>query len=338
MTKTYVGICRDHSGSMQGLRHAALKDYNQNIATIKEESIKNEQDTIVSTVLCGVNRGIEREIVNSNVHTLKPLDHYRTEGMTPLFDGIGDLIEIFEDVPDANKSDVAFLIMVITDGAENASYRWKTKLKGKIQELQKTDRWSFVFRVPRGYGSNLTALGIPSGNIVEWDQNEESLIQTSFQTSASLSSYYGMRSKGVTSTRTFYTDMSKVTPQEIKANLKDISSEVKILAVSATKHDWLIGDFVFDALKHPLIKGCAFYELTKPERDIQDYKKLVIQDKNNGKVYGGSAARKMLGFPEFGSIKVAPGDHGNWKIFVQSTSTNRKLKMGTSLLYWANAV
>jgi len=35
-----------------------------------------------------------------------------------------------------------------------------------------------------------------------------------------------------------------------------------------------------------------------------------------------------------GTIKLAPGDYGNFEIFIQSTSNNRKLLAGTKCVYW----
>ena len=338
MPKTYIGFSRDHSGSMNPLRHAALRDYNNSIATIKKQAKATEQDTNVFTVRCGINGGVDRETINSNVHMLKPLEHYAVSGMTPLFDSIGELIEMMEKMPDANDTNVAFLIMVITDGAENASHKWKTRLKGKIQELQNSDRWSFVFRVPRGYSYNLTSLGIPSGNIIEWDQTEESLETSTHDTSVGLSNFYAQRSKGLTATRTFYTDLSAVSSKDVKQNLVDVSSEVEIGNVSTKQHDMEISCIVPALFNRPMIRGCAFYQLTKPEKAIQDNKQIIIREKKTGKVYSGPSARKMLGFPEFGSIKVAPGNHGAFDIFVQSTSMNRKVKAGTQVLFWAKAI
>jgi hypothetical protein len=342
MAKTYIGFSRDHSGSMYALKQAAMRDYNQNIATIKEEAIKNNQDTIVSTVTCGIydgghHNGVIREVVNSNVHTLKPLTSYLTHGQTPLFDSIGELIEIMENVPDANDPSVAFLILVITDGAENASDKWRTKLKDKLAELQKTDRWTFVFRVPRGYTKTLTALGIPAGNIMEWDQTEASLDKSSADTVAALSGFYDSRAKGKTATRSFYTDLSTVTKQEVESKLWNITPEVVFYNVENRDHDKEISTFVQEK-RGPMIKGCAFYQLTKPEKEIQDYKKLAIRNRITGQVFAGPAARQLLGFPHYGSIKVIPGSHGEWDIFVQSTSLNRKIKSGTRLLYWSRAV
>jgi hypothetical protein len=100
--KQYIGISRDHSGSMRPLASAAAKDYNSNIESIKEAAKTNNIDTIVSVVRCGVGlRGIvEREVVNSNVQVLTPLERYTADGShTPLFDSVGELIEILQAAP-----------------------------------------------------------------------------------------------------------------------------------------------------------------------------------------------------------------------------------------------
>ena len=154
--KNYIGISLDTSASMRGITRAAGKDYNENIEGIKEEAEKHKIDTIVSVVKCGVGRmaTIEREVVNSSVNAIKPImdGMYKADGMaTPLFDSIGELISIMENVPDKDDPEVSFLIMAITDGKENSSKKWNVRtLSEKIRKLQATDRWSFIFRVPKG--------------------------------------------------------------------------------------------------------------------------------------------------------------------------------------------
>ena len=340
--KNYIGISRDHSGSMYSIAKAAARDYNDNIAAIKEASLANNQDTIVSVVKCGAGRPakVVREIVNSNVHVLKPLveSQYNADGnSTPLFDSVGDLIEMLQAVPDADDINVSFVVMVITDGEENSSTKWTgTKLGAKIKELQKTDRWTFVFRVPRGYARSLAQYGIPEGNILEWDQTERGVQAASAATRAAVGNFYASRAAGVKSTDKFYADLSKVTLKEVKAALVDISSEVSIWPVLTNETSFEIKPFAEKRLAIGLKKGTAFYQLTKTEK-VQEYKQVCIRDKKKGMVYSGAAARDMLGLPQFGEIKVAPGNHGGYDIFIQSTSVNRKLVEGTSLLYWPNA-
>lgn len=334
--KNYIGISRDHSGSMHTIGKAALKDYNLNISSIKEAALANHIDTIVSVVKCGIGPGagrVEREIVNSNVQMLDALSIYPTNGhSTPLFDSVDELIRLLENVPDFDDPNVSFLIMTITDGHDNASRIKGRELGDKIRRLQGTDKWTFVFRVPRGYSRDLENLGIPSGNILEWDQTEAGVAAATAATTQAFNQYYTNRSAGIRSTKGFYSDLSNVSTAEVKAVLKDISKEVSIWPVQV--EDELIGDFVYRHLGKPMVKGCAFYELTKHEKAVQEYKRICIQDIRDNRVYEGAAARQMLGLPGYGTISLSPGNHSHFKIFIQSTSTNRKLKKNTSLLYW----
>ena len=77
-------------------------------------------------------------------------------------------------------------------------------------------------------------------------------------------------------------------------------------------------------------KGEAFYQLSKKET-IQSGKQVMVRDKTTGEFYGGREARGLLGIPDY-EIRVAPTDHPKYDIFVQSTSSNRKLVPGTEVL------
>jgi len=340
--KNYIGISRDHSGSMRDIALAAGRDYNDNIASIKEGSAEHNIDTIVSVVKCGVGRNavVEREVVNSNVTTLQSIKdgQYIADGSaTPLFDSVGDLIEQLEAVPDANDPEVSFIVMVITDGGENSSRKWSgTSIAKKIKELRKTDRWTFSFRVPRGYKTELTQYGIPEGNILEWDQTARGVEVASVATRSAVKGFYAARSAGVKSTDKFYADLSDVTINEVKAALVNISKEVEVFKLKSTEGGTAIRDFVEQRTRKGMIKGSAFYQLTKTEA-IQDYKKIAIRDKKTLAVYGGDAARDMLGLPRSGEVKLAPGTHGQFDIFIQSTSINRKLVENTNVLVWEDA-
>ncbi len=83
--------------------------------------------------------------------------------------------------------------------------------------------------------------------------------------------------------------------------------------------------------------GAAFYARSKPYKSVQRYKLIVIRDKNSGEVYAGQSARDLLNLPTQGMISLSPGNHGNYDIYIQSTSVNRKLVAGTNVLYWENA-
>lgn len=338
MSKNYVGISRDHSVSMRPIREAAGRDYNATISGIREVAQAAGQDTIVSVVKSGVGtRGeVVRESTNSSINVLRaiPAGGYITDGnSTPLFDSIGDLIEQFERTPDASDSNTSFLVMAITDGEENSSRKWSARtLMAKIAELQKTDRWTFVFRVPRGYARTLSQqFGVPAGNILEWDQTDRGVQVATEATKEAFTQYYEGLKSGVRSTTKFYTNLKDVDIKTVKAALVDVSGAVNLWLTSQKE---VIKDYCEKMSKAPFVKGAAFYQLTKPEREVQDYKQIVLRDKQSGAVYGGAAARDLLGLPKFGTHPVVPGDHGQYDIYIQSTSVNRVLPPGTQLLYW----
>lgn len=344
--RTLVGISLDKSASMRGITKAAARDYNQLINGIKNNAIENAQDVIVSVVECGHGNTdkVARQIVNSSVTVLQPIAEreYVANGRgTPLYDSVGELIDIFQNSPYADDPNTSFLVMIITDGEENASRLWKGRALGqKIRQLNSLDRWTFTFRVPRGYARNIVQqLGLYDGNIVEWEQTERGMEQSTHATSVALNSYFTARSQGITATRSFYADMKDVKLEDVKAQLVDISAQVTSWLVQTEAEGASIREFVEHKLGTHMLKGGAFYKLVAGKKSadkVQAHKLIMIRDKNTKVVYAGQAARDMLGLPKIGDAKVRPGQLGDWEIFIQSTSVNRKLQPGTEVIYWPN--
>ena len=84
-------------------------------------------------------------------------------------------------------------------------------------------------------------------------------------------------------------------------------------------------------------RGRGFYELTKHET-VQQYKEVIIQDRETGDMFTGKQVREKLGLqPQVskGGVKesLSSRDTVKFRVFVQSTSFNRKLIGGTTFLY-----
>lgn len=86
-------------------------------------------------------------------------------------------------------------------------------------------------------------------------------------------------------------------------------------------------------------KGNGFYELSKTEK-VQQYKEIFLQERATGKLFTGSQVREMLGLlPQIEGTRggttetIKPTFFKKYKVFIQSTSYNRKLKAGTFFLY-----
>lgn len=334
--KNYIGFAKDYSSSMGGLRTAALKDYNATVTAVKDAASREVQDTIVYSV--GFGSTVNRELINSNPHVLKPLDSWTANGNTAMYDAIGDLIEQFKAVPDYDRQDVSFLAFITTDGEENNSRKYNvTNLKRAIMELQNTGRFTFVLRVPRGASRQYLDLGIPQGNIQEWDTTTAGMEKSTVATTAAVDQFYAARSAGAKSTGVFYANATNVSVAAVKANLVDISAELSVWKVLPEEHKTEIATFAQKRLASPLLKGAAFYQLSKTEAKVADTKKIMIRDKLSGRVYVGDAARQMIGLPLSGTVRLKVGDHGNYDIFIQSTSTNRHVMANTEVLYHAKS-
>lgn len=343
--KNYIGFVNDHSGSMGSLKYAAIKDYNTNIVAVKEAASREMLDTVVSVLGVGIGKpkgnitryrgnegyGVEHQVVISNPHVLKPVTSWSTNGGTPLYDGIGEMIELMSSLPDANKEDVSFLIMITTDGEEAHSSSFTAdKIHNLITQYQRTGRWTFVFRIPKGQRHTVTNLGVPSDNIQEWDTTQAGMAASTVVNTQAMDNYFAQRTAGKKSSGSFYSDASKV---DVSALQQIDPKEVSLYVVDPADQGIWIRDFI---LKHRMqyLKGAAFYQLTKTEAKVSHTKLFVIRDRNTGKLFTGPEARQMIGLPTDRNARLHPGDHDKYDIFIQSESINRKLVGGTGVVYW----
>lgn len=336
--KNYIGFSRDHSGSMGHLHRAAMADYNAQLETIQQAAKNTNQDTIVSVVTIGVGRQpiVGREVVNSNVQVLKPITYYETDaGGTPMIESVFELINLMENVPDANDPEVSFLVMVTTDGEENCARHRGRELAAKIKQLQSTDRWTFVFRVPAGSGAReLARLGITNVNVYEWELNAKGVAASTQANTQAFTEYFTNRGEGMKSTNKFYANLADVSIEDLQKELVDISAEVTFYPVGQADNQSLIRPFVESKTGAAMARGAAFYQLNRTEPRVQANKRIAIRDKVTGTVFAGDAARQMLALPTIGTVRLAPDELGDYDVFIQSTSVNRKLDAGTQLMYW----
>ena len=294
---------------------------------IKHLALRSEelsQETRVSVYL--FNSGVQCLIFDMDVMRLPSIaELYRASGMTALVDAV---VKSQEDLATTSQiyGDHAFLTFVLTDGMENASGNSWTRLPEYTARA--ADNWTVGFLVPDSNGkAYLNRAGVDDGSISLWDASSAKGIDDSFTTIRNATdSFMTARASGVRGTRSvFSTGTDAVNPVTVKAAL-DYLSGVKKMPVGVTSR---IDDFC-NAKFGYYKAGMAYYQLTKSET-IQSNKKILVVDKSNGNVYGGTNARKILGLPDM-TVKVKPDHNPKYDIFVQSTSQNRKLLAGTKVL------
>lgn len=336
-----IALVLDASTSMRPFRHNVERTIESQVAEIKKNAAKLGQPTSLTIYVFSDPERV-REIAHyEDVFLFKSCNFPDPDGWTALFDGVGMALNDFKRSAFANDPNTSFLVITVTDGQENRSRTFNQfTLAQAMREVEVTDRWTFVFSVPRGGRNTLAAFGIPQGNIQEWDQTTDGIEKMSHSTVSGIGSYYGARSAGLRRVSNFFEpNMAAVSKSAIR-NLEDLSRNFHAWNVDASSP---IREFVESKLaQQPSLArrvgssyrvGNGYYQLTKAE-EVQAGKDFVILDKNTNALYGGDQARQLIGCPMNTSFKIKPGNLANYEIYIKSTSVNRKLVPGTKVLYY----
>jgi hypothetical protein len=186
--KTYAALILDKSGSMGNIRDFAINSFNEQIQTLKAESDDPKEITKkllksgkqategVETYLTLVsfNDNVRFHVFNEDIKNVKefPTDEYKPDGSTALFDAIGETIDRFtSEIPGLNDPDSGALLVIVTDGQENASKGYggeegRKKLKSRIEELQNSGKWTITFvGAEKVLETAVNHLGLHAGNV-----------------------------------------------------------------------------------------------------------------------------------------------------------------------------
>lgn len=126
----------DESGSMNNIKDNMLKSIN---SLITEQKQVKERPTTFTVVK--FNNVINRVIKNKNLNDINLLKNtdYLPSGTTSLYDAIGDTINWF-------KNEKNVLMVIITDGMDNASKKYtKKQILSLIEQKKMYNNWSYVY-------------------------------------------------------------------------------------------------------------------------------------------------------------------------------------------------
>jgi len=340
LLQTHVAFCIDESGSVRGIVKPLVEAYNQTVTDIRSSVLDEGQEASMTAMAFG-DRVLKHRIlyVGQQVQTVTPLVYtdLNPTGMTPLFDSVYRAIKKLEELDDG-KPDTSFIVSVVTDGHENDSVDPGVSVTVReIKEKESTDRWTFTFLVPNGNEDHFSRnFNIPRGNIQGWDAKTAKGTKEAFIVSSrAFSGYFKEKSAvGVgkkMSSKAFYSSTADLTVRTARKDLSEITKQVSFISPSETCN---IKQAIEGAGKE-FIKGSGFYHLIKTEKRVQAYKLVALRVKSSSKVYCGTQAREMLGIGgATDTVRLVPGDHGKFDVFIQSTSYNRKIPANTEVMYW----
>jgi len=310
----------DESGSMHHHRHAV-----ESVVRSLADSLKDTlQKTRVS--LYTFSSAVDRKLLSSDPQAMS-LFNFRPNGQTALIDAVMKAVIDHKVMHVPSYEDHSYLLYVITDGEENGSRIYRAQqLRQELADLP--NNWTVAALVPNNTGVHYAKqVGFPAGNIEIWNvASEKGFEDVGRRLADTYQSYTVMRSAGAVATNSLFLNTANLTTPVVKANL----AEDTTLLMFTTPGPVAIRPFVELMTGNKYSVGSAFYELTKAET-VQAKKELAIVNRKDGKKYVGANARNLLGLPH-AECRVRPGDFGDWRIFVQSTSVNRKLPAGATIL------
>lgn len=203
---TYVGIVLDESGSMGFGKDITISHFNEQLQTIQKGAESLKGDTKVT--FFSFNDSVRALFEGVNAKKVKPIDskQYNPSGCTALFDAINETIDSIKRQQGAKDKDSAVLLIILTDGMENASKISGDVVGSRIKELEATGKWTFTLMGPNSDVKNIAQiLKMNTGNISGFNANSlDGRMMASAQMSDATHSYFELRSQGISQSKSFY--------------------------------------------------------------------------------------------------------------------------------------
>lgn len=335
----HIAMVLDMSLSMWGHKGNLIKVADGQIAHLAQRSKELDQETRITVYT--FNTSAQCVIYDKDVLRLPSIaEFYNPTGGTALIDATMGALDDLAMTPE-KYGDHAFLIYVLTDGEENSSRKFRSSdLTHRIEALP--GHWTLASLVPNAIGKHeAKRFGFLSDNIAIWDTSSTQGVQeVGAKIKAATDTFMDNRTKGVRGTKNLFGGKDTVNDAAIAAaGLKPLApSEYFLVPVPpqpADRHGEpiKIKEFV-EGCNHRYQIGKAYYQLNKREK-IQGNKAVAVLEKKTSKVFVGPQARKLVGLPDT-EVRANPDANPDYSIFVQSTSVNRYLEVGTKLLLMAH--
>ena len=184
----------DRSGSMSSIRRKVVSVFNSQLAALKKvRPVPVRRPSSASTP--STPSSMRRAFCSADRQGAKARRHLDYWG-----DGAARC-----DGPGAGRSsgsaggaldNVSFILLVLTDGYENHSRKYKSKIGTMIKAAQASGRWTLAFLTPKGGEATLLRYGIPAGNIQAWSTSGSGVQTMGQDLQRGLQTFYEARQKG----------------------------------------------------------------------------------------------------------------------------------------------
>jgi uncharacterized protein YegL len=238
--KTRVVFIIDRSGSMCGMEKFVIDTYNEQLFEIRKNA-ETQDITVTTTLFDGEVKIIEFDTPITEVDKLTNKT-YSLGGSTALNDAIGMTIDKFRRLDDFDEEDLSYLVIIVTDGGENASKEYKTKtIAGYVKDLEGKGNWTFTYfgeeynspeldTITTSYGFSTANSTTGSLGMITLDDGS-SLTIPSFESdftvrsTSGITNYFSGRSRGVSATKDYY---AEALPSDENGDTLEPQTKIKV--------------------------------------------------------------------------------------------------------------
>jgi hypothetical protein len=160
--KTIINFLLDETGSMMSVKQQTIEGFNEYLNSMRKEKVDFKLTKFNSS--------------KTEIHDTKPAkdypeltyETYVPDATTPLYDAIGRSVRSLEN--DLKEKKRKVLMVIMTDGLENASQEYNRDAIFKLVSEKEKDGWTFVY-----LGANQDSwavaepLGFNKGNVTNYD-------------------------------------------------------------------------------------------------------------------------------------------------------------------------
>lgn len=203
--KNRIAIVLDRSSSMVSMRDQAIELFNDQVEAIIEEN--EGMDTRVSLVTFS-SKVDDPKIWNEPLDKLTKLTKrsYIPDGMTAMYDAVGMTVDKLRALPEADDENCSFLVIVLSDGMENASREYTSSmLASQVKKLQDKGNWTFTYLgAEQDLAEVSKATGITLDNMQLFTATDVGMAGASVSNSAGIKTYMDGRKIGLKASTSFY--------------------------------------------------------------------------------------------------------------------------------------
>ena len=164
--KTIYHLIVDKSGSMGDCIEQTINGFNEQVNKIKQLDREFPEQEL-SIGLTTFNHEVYHHFFQSPPVAVRNLttSTYRPDGTTALLDAVGLSVQTIEREiqQDENQTNTTVVIVILTDGHENASKSFKlSDIRNTISRLEETGKWTFSF-----IGATLDAVDVATSMAIK---------------------------------------------------------------------------------------------------------------------------------------------------------------------------